>query len=266
MWALRFTKPVAVNAWIYSGGGRGFALVFCRVWSRWAERPDVPSASLLTFQRWWTRSLCPRCEKYQVKHFFGYVMFSFSFAQLPPHSLVPGSECPPLMLCPSGILNIFLSLICRSLSPLCNPAHFSLYAPTLLLSTHTGLCGFGFGPECNSVVSRYLGWMKQELSFPSPHSSTYLTCHHIYTHTRTQTDRHTSAKPWLTPSHGNLWGRVWSIRSAEAEALPRLPPKWGSRSRLELLRGLGVTGRQLQCSNAIFKSSLRLMLQRDPLL
>ena len=114
-------------------------------------------------------------------------MFSFSFAQLPPHSLVPGSECPPLMLRPSGILNIFLSLICRSLSPLCNPAHFSLYAPTLLRSTHTGLCGFGFGPECNSVVSRYLGWMKQELSFPSPHSSTYLTCHHIYTHTQTDT-------------------------------------------------------------------------------
>ena len=150
-------------------------------------------------------------------------MFSFSFAQLPPLSIVPESECPPPMLCPSGILNISLSLICRSLSPLCNPAHFSLHAPSLLRSTHTGLCGFGFGPECNSVVSRYLGWMKQELSFPSPHSSTYLTCHHIYTHRQThvsQTVAHT--QPWESLRKSLVHQVSWGWDSAKTS------PKMGT--------------------------------------
>lgn len=75
------------------------------------------------------------------------------------------------------------------------------YAPTLLHSIHTGLCGFGFGPECNSVVSHYLDRLNEAAArFPSPHSSTYLTCHHIYTYRQTHV-----SKLWLTLSHGKLF-------------------------------------------------------------
>lgn len=75
----------------------------------------------------------------------------------------------------------------------------SLYAPTLLYSIHTGLCGFGFGPECNSVVSHYLERVNETgTQFPSPHSSTYLTWHHIYRQIQV-------SKRWLALNHGKLF-------------------------------------------------------------
>lgn len=171
---------------------------------------DVIPASLFSFSRGqWTPS-APFCEKHLeinaelrcwIFHFAQDIVFSGTksicfrvlFSRINAISLRNPS-------------NLFRVLFCRLLSLHCNPAEFSLRALTLLRYTHTHS---QHTPHALTLIDTHIafvvlglvqiaalwsattwpGRMKQELSFPLPHSSTDCTSHVI---TFTQTHTHVS--------------------------------------------------------------------------
>lgn len=145
---------------------------------RWAARCAF-SISILACHRCWTLySLFLCCTVRNIsftlhatKHFTFFILHKLALNVYFLHiCLFLGLNITYWCCFPKGIPTIFLIFICRSLSPLYSSAEFSpcLDVPTLLCSIHSGLCGFGFDPECNSVVSHHLGKLNETgAQFPS---------------------------------------------------------------------------------------------------
>lgn len=191
-WALHFTTPAVVNGYISHSlcFELMFCVLLCVVTSCWAELLDVfLYTSRIHLFLGLNNIYC--CGFHQVSFTSSWSWYADPYLS---SAIQRSSRC--------------------------------LWGPPPPSSAHMALCGFGFGPECNSVVSHHLDRLNETgaVSLSSQQHLLYLICHRIYTHTHTcqQTIAHTTSKKHVI----RRW--VWCIssrdfRSAEAENLVYSP-------------------------------------------